>query len=102
AAADAILAPWRSTSVSYPERIEAFRRAREVPDHARSYLGLEALLDAGTCDAPILATPDAVHVKQLYRCAARGVHALVEKPLATARDAARSALELAQSCDTVV
>jgi predicted dehydrogenase len=96
------LCKWTAICAREGERVEAFRTAREVPDSVSSYVGLEALLDAGVCDAVILATPDDVHAHQLRRCATRGVHALVEKPLATSVAAARSALELARTCQTVV
>jgi len=96
------LCRWTAICTRELARAETFRVANEVPDHVRSYVGLEALLDAGICDALILATPDDLHAQQLRRCATRGVHALVEKPLATNLTAARSALELARSCQTVV
>lgn len=96
------LCKWTAICARELDRIEAFRAAHQVPEHARSYVGLEAVLDAGACDALILATPDDLHAQQLRRCATRGVHALVEKPLATSTTAARSALELARSCQTVI
>jgi predicted dehydrogenase len=96
------LCKWTAICARDRVRVEAFRTAREVPEHVACYVGLEELLDAGHCDALILATPDDVHAHQLRRCATRGVHALVEKPLATNLAAARSALELARTCQTVI
>jgi predicted dehydrogenase len=93
---------WTAICSRQPDRVEAFRAANDVPAQARSYAGLDALLDAGVCDAVILATPDAEHVMQLRRCATRGVHTLIEKPLGTNRASARAALELARSCQTIV
>ena len=93
---------WTAVCARSPERVAAFKTANEIPAHVRSYTGLEALLDAGVCDAVILATPDVEHIPQMRRCASRGVHMLVEKPIATSRAAARSALELARSCQTIV
>ncbi|NVB42397.1 Gfo/Idh/MocA family oxidoreductase [Pseudenhygromyxa sp. WMMC2535] len=83
-------------------KLDTYRRELEVPDHTRSYIGLDAMLDAGTCDAVVLATPDPIHTEQLLRCSARGVHVLVEKPLATSVDAGREALMLARRRDVVV
>jgi predicted dehydrogenase len=93
---------WAVVCARDPERIEAFREAHEVPAHVRSIAGFEALLDEGSCDAVILATPDPVHTEQLVRCTARGVHVLVEKPLATSLEAGRVALKLARDRGVVV
>jgi predicted dehydrogenase len=93
---------WVAVCAREGERVEAFRTAVEAPEHTRGFVGLDALLDEGICDALILATPDEGHAQQLRRCATRGVHTLVEKPLATNLAGARSALELARSCNVVV
>ena len=51
---------------------------------------LEAMLDAARPDGVILATPNAMHVEGGLACVARGVPALVEKPIAdTVADAER-------------
>lgn len=96
------LCRWTAICAREGDRIEAFRTTAEVPEHAQSHVGLEDLLDAGVCDALILATPDDVHTQQLRRCATRGVHALVESPLAISLADGRMALELAHSCRIVV
>lgn len=88
---------WTAICARSRERIDAFRSANAVPERAGGYVGLDALLDAGACDAVILATPDDTHVAQLHACASEAVHALVEKPLALDRQGARAALELARS-----
>jgi predicted dehydrogenase len=82
--------------------VRAFRDAHALPEHTRSVVGFEALLDEGTCDALILATPDPVHTEQFVRCTARGVHVLVEKPLATSLEAGRVAMQLAHKRDVIV
>jgi predicted dehydrogenase len=96
------LCKWTAVCTRELDHVQAFRKTRELPEHVRGFAGLEALLDAGVCDALILATPDHVHAHQLRRCATRGVHALVEKPIATNITEARSALELARACQTVI
>jgi predicted dehydrogenase len=85
-----------------PDHIQAFRKAHALIERTRSFVGFETLLDAGSCDALILATPDNVHTEQLVRCTARGVHVLVEKPLATSLEAGRVALQLARKRDVIV
>ena len=85
-----------------PARIQAFRKAHGLPDRTLGFMGFEALLDAGSCDALIIATPDQVHTEQLVRCSARGVHVLIEKPLATSFDTGRVALQLARKRDVIV
>jgi predicted dehydrogenase len=93
---------WTAVCGRESDRVDDFCRSAAVPEHTRRFVDFEALLDAGLCDAVILATPDDLHAQQLRRCATRGVHALVEKPLATSLSDARSAIELARSCRTVV
>jgi predicted dehydrogenase len=82
--------------------VQAFREAHALPERTRSFVGFEALLDEGSCDALILATPDPVHTEQFVRCTARGVHVLVEKPLATSLEAGRVAMQLAHKRDVIV
>lgn len=48
----------------------------------RPFDNLDAMLDAGV-DAIIVATPHPLHAEAAVRAAQRGVHVLVEKPLAT-------------------
>jgi predicted dehydrogenase len=85
-----------------PGHVRAFRNAHALPEETRSFVGFDALLDEGSCDALILATPDPAHTEQLVRCTARGVHVLVEKPLATSLEAGREALQLAHKRDVIV
>lgn len=93
---------WVAVCARDPVHVRAFREAHAVPAHTRSLIGFDALLDDGSCDAAILATPDHVHTEQLVRCTARGVHVLVEQPLATSVDAGRVALQLAARREIVV
>lgn len=85
-----------------PAHVQAFRELHTLPEHTRSFVGFDVLLDEGSCDALILATPDPDHADQLVRCTARGVHVLVEKPLATSLEAGREALQLARKRDVII
>ncbi len=83
-------AVWRAIVARDAERGVAFRAKHHVPDSVETFGSLDALLAAGACDAVVLATPDGVHVEQVMAAASRGVHVLVEKPLAlTSADGAR-------------
>lgn len=93
---------WAAIVGREPARVQAFRSARGVPDHAQSFASLAALLDAGGCDAVILATPDHLHAEQLRDCVERGVHVLVEKPLALACREVEATLERAHAERTLV
>lgn len=82
--------------------VARFRESAAVPETVRGFASLDALLDSGCCDAVILATPDGLHAEQAIRCASRGLHVLVEKPLAlTAADAA-AVVAAAQAADVLV
>jgi predicted dehydrogenase len=85
-----------------PAHVQAFHESHGLPEHTRSFVGFESLLDEGSCDALILATPDPVHTEQFVRCTSRGVHVLVEKPLATSLEAGRVAMQLAHKRDVIV
>ncbi|MEI7435177.1 MAG: Gfo/Idh/MocA family oxidoreductase [bacterium] len=64
------------------------------PDHARRWVEesgatvevfdtAEALINSGTCDAVIIATPSPLHPPLAIRAFAQGLHVLVEKPAGT-------------------
>lgn len=64
------------------EKESDFRIATQTPSRVPAFASFEALLDANVADAILLATPDDLHVEQTTRCLERGLHVLVEKPLA--------------------
>jgi predicted dehydrogenase len=68
-----------------PGKIHAFCIDLALPETVARFASLESLLDARACDAVVLATPDGLHAEQASRAAARGMHVLVEKPLALTR-----------------
>lgn len=76
---------WSALVARDAARGAAFRDKHGVPTSVALYPSLTALLDARACDAVVLATPDGVHAEQVEEAAARGVHVLVEKPLALSR-----------------
>lgn len=67
-----------------------------MPDGVAAFSSLDALLDAGACDAIILATPDGHHAEQVERAAGRGLAVLVEKPLALSADEGARAIDAAR------
>ena len=60
------------------------------------YESPEAMLDDAQLDAVIIATPNATHAPIGLMCAARGIHMLVEKPIAATVAAATELAEAAQ------
>jgi predicted dehydrogenase len=58
------------------ERVAAAHKARAFADHRE-------LLDAGIVDAVVVNTPHALHTEIVCDAAARALHVLVEKPMAT-------------------
>lgn len=72
----------------------AVRLAEEfgVPKH---FTSVDALLDEGL-DAVSIATPDMTHLSPALSAAAKGVHMLIEKPLAVSVDECRQMIEAAE------
>jgi predicted dehydrogenase len=60
---------------------------------AGAYADLEAMLDGERLDFVYVATPDPTHREPVIAAARRGLHILVEKPLATTMEDARAMLE---------
>ncbi len=72
------------------DKLLAFATDIGTPPDLSVYTSLEAMLDAKSCDAVIIATPDGLHVEHALTVIDRGLHVLVEKPLAlSAQDGAR-------------
>lgn len=59
------------------------------------YQDVDRLLDAQSLDGAIVATPTPLHAAHGIACAGRGLHLLIEKPIASALAAARQLLETA-------
>ena len=60
------------------------------------------MLDNGRLDAVIIATPNATHAPIGLACAARGIHMLVEKPIAETVEAAAGLARAAESAGVVL
>ena len=63
---------------------------------------IDEMLDSTKPDGAILATQSAAHVETFEACARRGVHALIEKPVADATETALRIAELADATNTRV
>jgi len=73
------------------QRAEKLARQHGVPRH---FDAVDALLAEGL-DAVSIATPDTAHLEPVLAAAERGVHMLVEKPLATTVEDCRRMIEAA-------
>jgi predicted dehydrogenase len=93
---------WTAVCARDAGRIEQARAELGAPEHARAYAGLDELLAADACDAVILATPDGEHAAQAEQCVDRGLHVLVEKPLALSQPEGERVLERARAKGAVV
>jgi predicted dehydrogenase len=72
-----------------PETASAVGATHGVP----WFVSLESLLEEVPCDAIVVATPDFLHFQPAMRALVQGRHVLVEKPLATSVDEARTMVE---------
>jgi predicted dehydrogenase len=62
-----------------PESMATFATTFDIP---RQFTTLESMLAAGGCDAVAICTPNYLHAPQSIACLDRGVHVMVEKPMA--------------------
>lgn len=67
-----------------------------------TYATAEELYDAANIDAAIIATPDFAHEQPAVAAAERGIHLLIEKPLATTMEAARAITGAAEKSGSLV
>ena len=87
-------------AVCDPSR-RALERAALVAAGARLTENLDDVLDGDAVDAVVIATPAASHVELACRALARGLHVLVEKPLALDVAGAERVVEAARQSGTV-
>jgi predicted dehydrogenase len=80
----------------------ALRRAAALAPGARATAALDEVLAARDVDAVVIATPAVTHASLAARCLARGLHVLVEKPLALSRGEAEAVAAAAARAGTVV
>jgi predicted dehydrogenase len=91
------VARWTAVCARDPERIRAFRSAVGAGDDVVAFTSFDHLLASGACEAVILATPDGLHAEQAVAAARRGLHVLVEKPLAYTSADGQRAIEAARA-----
>ena len=84
----------RVTALADPHPASLDAAAALVPDAAQ-FSSHRALLDAGLCDALVIATPNMTHAAILGDILGRDLHVLVEKPLCTTVDDCRRVLAAA-------
>jgi len=71
----------------FPEKAAEFSRKFRLK---RKYENVENLLEAGGVDALVIGTPNALHAPQAIAALEKGIHVLVEKPMAmNANEAAK-------------
>jgi predicted dehydrogenase len=81
----------------------ALARAARLAPHARAAASLDDVLAARDVDGVVIATPAVTHAELAVACLARGLHVLVEKPLAMSTgEAERIAEAAAKSGATVL
>jgi predicted dehydrogenase len=90
---------WTAVGTRDPSKLVA-RRGELAPSAA--IVTTDELIAGDLCDAMIIATPDGLHAEQAQRALAAGHHVLVEKPLATAVEAAGAVVAAARAADRVL
>lgn len=81
----------------YNHRLETIGDLRGEYPQAAIYDNYEAFLDEGEVEAISLCTPNAFHADMSVAALRRGVHVLVEKPMATSLADARRMIDAAES-----
>ena len=79
-----------------PQRIAA---ARELAPDAIAFDDATAMLDSGLIDLVVVSTPPDSHYEWARAALSRGVHVILEKPMALTADQCDELMELAASRD---
>ena len=77
---------------------ESFAKKHNV----KFYTNLNALFSNTLVDGVVLATPNSLHAEQAIICAKNKAHVLIEKPIATTMDEARSIIKTSREEKTQV
>ena len=77
-----------------PERIEA---ALKISPDAQSFSDATAMLDSGAIDLVVVSTPPNSHYKWAKDALLRGIHVVLEKPMALTTDECDELMELAKN-----
>lgn len=86
----------RTELVAVCDLSESIRKNVEERYGVKTYSDVVEMLDHEELDAVSIATPDAFHVQPAIECLNRGLHILVEKPLATSYEDGVKMVELAK------
>ena len=70
-----------------------------TPDGFDHFSNIDLLLKSTSLDAVIIATPHGHHADQVRACLSKGLHVLVEKPMATTAADARDFITCAKEAD---
>jgi 1,5-anhydro-D-fructose reductase (1,5-anhydro-D-mannitol-forming) len=87
---------WAAACGRDEAKARRFCEEQGAPASVRAFGSLDALLADGGLDAVVLATPDGVHVEHALAALSRGLHVLVEKPLALDPEGARRVISAAR------
>jgi predicted dehydrogenase len=87
--------------IGVDQRFTQIGDGREEPEHGiTTYADLDDALPH--VDAVVIATPPTSHASLAHRAIAAGKHVLIEKPMATATDEARTLIEAAEAVGVVL
>ena len=76
-----------------PERVAA---AQEIAPTAKGFADAEEMLDSGVIDLVVVSTPPNTHAHWATQALKRGLHVVLEKPMALTSDECDELIELAQ------
>jgi predicted dehydrogenase len=88
--------------VAFAEPLEAVGQKVAAQYSLRWYRNTEQMLDEAALDAALILTPDHLHAQAALECIERGVHVLVEKPLALSLAESRAVCEAAERQSVVL
>jgi predicted dehydrogenase len=87
--------------VGIDQRFTQIGDGRKEPEHGiAAYADFDSALSH--VDAVVIATPPSSHASLALKAIAAGKHVLIEKPMATTTDAARTLIETAEAADVVL
>jgi predicted dehydrogenase len=79
------------------QNTDALQRISERNPEVQAFSDFSQLINSQTIDALVVATPTATHFKLALQALERGIHVLVEKPLAETSDQCRELIKTAKS-----
>ena len=82
-----------------PDRLTA---ARELAPDAKTFTDATAMLDSGLCDVVVVSTPPNTHYEWAKAALTRGIHCVLEKPMALTTKQCDELIALAHEQDRVL